>query len=106
MKSLKAAGKELLELSDLLVSTGQEQASSDAWHQKRSKIVGEYDTATGNLSLQLDSRLKDATKHLSAETLRLSVTSPKHPHFHQIRSNQRFAKELFAKEIERLVERN
>ncbi len=106
MKSLKAAGDEVLELSELLLSTGQERESQTPGDHNFSQIMREYNAATGNPSLQVDSRLKNVTEHFNTETLRLSVTSPKHPHFQQIRSSQRFAKELFSKEIQRLIELN
>ncbi len=106
MKSLKTASDEFLELSELLISTGQERENKTPSDQDFSQIVGEYNAAKGSLSLQLDSRLRNATEHLNAETLRLSVATTKHPHFQQIHSSQRFAKELFVKEIQRLIELN
>lgn len=106
MKSLKAVGEEFLERTEILILNCQGRGQTPGSDQDFSKIVSEYDNATQSISLQLDRRLRNAAEHLNRETLRLSVTSPQHPHFKQVDSNQRFAKQLFEEEIARLVERN
>lgn len=102
MKSLKAESEAFLELSESLVCEDSPQHSGRDF----SEILEEFNKATANLSFRNKSQLKSAAEYLRNETLRLSMTSSKHPHYPQVSSSQASAKILFAQEIAELIERN
>lgn len=106
MKSLKAEGDEFLKLTELLESTSERRSKGEISRHNFSKVLDCYNKATAKRAFHFKSKLKDAAEYLHHETLRLSMTSTRHPHYQQVSSSQVSAKELFAREIAALVERN